>query len=206
ATPRELAAIASPVALLASSEHTPGLAQRLYESATMWLGERATIAVAKVQGVAEATGASKIAAITASSAAIAGGGVAAIDAREEPDRDRRPQRAAVSETRHQDGLSPPAVVAPAPTPEPAAASPAPEPTSDRGGDSARRADERSPREASLADTSASRPAEPPSEEFLPAGTPQPVTGGGGSGGGGKATSPEPEDGGSKSPDGGEFSP
>ncbi len=213
AAPRELAAVAPPVALLGSSEHATGLAQRLYESATIWIGERATLVGAKVQGVAEATGAGKVAAIAASSAAIASGGVAAIESGKGGERDGRSGSAA--QTVRSESRQPAAVVVPSAPVESAATAPSPpaqraevDGQNGRSGDGSneRAADRRGSGEQPVADA---LPPATPADEFLPgpaeerpASSP-PGGGGAGSGGSAKADS-RPSGGGGTA--GGEFGP
>lgn len=209
AAPRELAAVAPPIALIGSGEHAPAMVQRLYESAAMWIGERATLVAAKVQGVAEATGAGKVVAVAASSAAIASGGVAAIDSGKGGDRDGRSDSGA--QTVRSESRAPVVVVAPATPVDAAPAASAPG-TPDRssevdggnGGDGHRGneggVDRRAPDAKPAADEV---PPEPPADEFLP-GPAQQQPAGGSSGVGGSAKADPKPSGGGKS--GGEFGP
>ncbi|MEA2346316.1 MAG: hypothetical protein QOG62_103 [Thermoleophilaceae bacterium] len=177
--PRDLAAIAPPLAAVAGANElaggdTPGLAQRAYDTAAFWLHDKVALIGVKAQGAVEAAGGAKIAAVAMSSVALAGGGVATV---EQHDRDREAgARAELVEAR--------AAEAAVPAPEPAAppvdpvpqADPVPAPDSHANGNGDKPADP--PEEVALEEP------EPVQDEFAPSPEPAmpPRSGGGGEAG------------------------
>ena len=74
--PARVAALAAPALVAVDPEAAPAISSGLAH-ATEWLQERATTLALKIQAGAEMASAQKVAAVTASTAAIAGGGVGA---------------------------------------------------------------------------------------------------------------------------------
>lgn len=123
AAPAQVAALVPPVALAAQGSELPTLGG--LDSMLNWLHERTALVVLRFQGAVEMASAQKVAAVAASTAALAGGGAATVGTFERPHtptpRVEREEPARTAERQRAPAAAMPRVVARATPPRPAAA-------------------------------------------------------------------------------------